>query len=431
MPLLSVYNRLIQGFVLSKQTRFDTHRESELKAVSANIMRMSSYQPLCKINFDDDTQKFILGIKEQALSLSASLKELHSDDESSVFNRKILASSDPSSVSLCLPENGEDAILPAPIEISIESMASPQKNKSFDVPSDGTSVLPGKYNFTVSLEQKCYSFQFNVAANSTNISILSKLSDFINKSNIGISANTCTNRLYNTVAIELMAGKVGRSANGEDAFFLKDTHFPDHVEKGIVDTFGLSNIAVPAVDTVFTINDEVHSSAVNEYYLTNSIYVTLNKTTDSPVKIGEVTDKYPIVDYISSFIDKYNQSISFIKDKGGNSRGGRRLYNVMTNICDDHRSAFRKCGISINSEGFMTYDEGTLYSAAEDDSLKEFFCDPNGFVKHMTNELSRIALDPFAFLDKTVVAYTNMSPNAFSKPYTSSAYSGLLFNNYC
>ena len=71
MPFLSVYNNLIQGHVMMRQTRFDTHKRSELKEIYQRIRRMNVDQPFYKVDFDDDTQKYTLGVKDRALDAAS------------------------------------------------------------------------------------------------------------------------------------------------------------------------------------------------------------------------------------------------------------------------------------------------------------------------------------------------------------------------
>jgi flagellar hook-associated protein 2 len=48
----------------------------------------------------------------------------------------------------------------------------------------------------------------------------------------------------------------------------------------------------------------------------------------------------------------------------------------------------------------------------------------------MLRKTRQIAINPMEYVNKTIVAYKNPGKN-FADPYTTSAYSGFLFNNYC
>ncbi len=79
----------------------------------------------------------------------------------------------------------------------------------------------------------------------------------------------------------------------------------------------------------------------------------------------------------------------------------------------------------------MDVDAAQLSNAAADsEDLSETF----GYVKDFSNMLLRksnqVSLNPMNYVDKVVVAYKNPGHN-FVSPYTSSAYTGMMFNSYC
>ena len=69
-------------------------------------------------------------------------------------------------------------------------------------------------------------------------------------------------------------------------------------------------------------------------------------------------------------------------------------------------------------------------TALQSQDLTETF----GSLKNLSGMLLRksdqVALNPMDYVRKTVVAYKNPGHNYVS-PYTTSAYSGMMFNSYC
>ena len=170
-----------------RQTRFDTHKRSELKDIYQRIRRMNADQPFYKVDFDADTQKYTLGVKDRAMDLSSALKELGTDDDSNVFSRKAVISTEPDNVQVETLDgfSGGDF---KPLEIEVLDLAESQVNSGRMVPEDDVNLQPGQYNFTVTVEDSYYSFQFNVSEGSTNKELQTKLSDFINKTKVGLNA---------------------------------------------------------------------------------------------------------------------------------------------------------------------------------------------------------------------------------------------------
>ncbi|MCR5153950.1 MAG: hypothetical protein K6B75_03790 [Lachnospiraceae bacterium] len=431
MPLLSIYNNLIQGYALSKQTRFDTHKQSELKDVYRRIMRMSSEQPFYKVNFDDNAQKYTLGVKDSSIAVSSALKELHINDESSVFRRKALVSSEPDSVEVVVSEGTSPEESFTDVEVAVSSLASPQVNKGNYVESQSSDLPSGQYNFVVEIDKNAYSFQFKVGEDASNISLQTKLTDFINKASIGLKAHLTQDRVSGESRIELKSANPGIQPDSEHAFTLSDTRLPDEAAKGIVDFFGLNNISEEARNTVFTVDGEEHTSRGSTYYLTKDVSVNIKSITMNAAHISVVTDKTPVVEEVESFFSKYNEAIAFIQENGGNTRGSRRLLHEMSRITNIHKQELANVGIKVSEKGKLESDKDIIYPAAENGSLEEFFASDTGFVHDMLHQLSGISLNPMDYLDKVVITYPNVSAAKTYSPYISSTYSGLLYNNYC
>ena len=181
MPLLSVYNHLMQGLIMMRPNRFDTHKKSELQNVYRDIMRLTSEQPLYKVTFDESAQEYTLGIKNAALSLSSMVKELNTDDSASVFKNQILTSDQPETVDVTVLEGSSLPDESLPLYVEVSSLSSPQENHGNFVPADEATLVSGQYNFTIGIEENLYSFQFNVSNGATNLDLQKKLADFINK----------------------------------------------------------------------------------------------------------------------------------------------------------------------------------------------------------------------------------------------------------
>ena len=55
---------------------------------------------------------------------------------------------------------------------------------------------------------------------------------------------------------------------------------------------------------------------------------------------------------------------------------------------------------------------------------------PKDFSSSLLRKSDQVSLNPMDYVDKKIVAYKNPGHN-FISPYTTSAYSGMMFNSYC
>lgn len=433
MPLLSVYNHLMQGLVMMHQTRFDTHKKSELRDVYQNILRLSAEQPLYKLSFDEAAQNFTLGIKNSALSLSCAVKELHIDDDSSVFRSKSLRSDCPEAVSVSVPDGSSPNHVQLPLELELTALSSPQRNEGCFVPSEASELCPGQYNFTIGIEDKLYSFQFRVSEGSVNLELQNKLSDFINKTSIGLTTSVLEDRINRISRLSLSSCAYGSAVSGKPSFTLTDTRWPGNASYGVISHFGLDTISQEANNTQLFINGASYETREHELLYRNCVNLSFHRLPDRPVTISSVTDKGPVIQKVERFIGEYNSLLSFIRTNGSANRLSGRLLTELTAIPGSYAGELAAVGIlaPADREGSFSLDLETAYPAAEDGTLERFFLSGDGFVSRTLNKLSAISLNPMDYLDKTIVTYPNHAARKSYSPYTASIYSGLLYNNYC
>ncbi|MBO5352423.1 MAG: hypothetical protein J6A77_03905 [Lachnospiraceae bacterium] len=430
MPLLSVYNHLIQGLIMMRPNRFDTHKKSELQNVYRDIMRLTSEQPLYKVTFDESAQEYTLGIKNAAMSLSSMVKELNTDDGSSVFKNQILVSDQPETVDVSHLEGSAIPDKELPLEVTVSTLSSPQENHGNYVPSNESPLVSGMYNFTIGIEENMYSFQFNVSKGATNLELQKKLSDFINKTAIGLRTRIVQEPDTNESRLDLIAITAG-SSSGDVSFRPADVRFPDDASHGIIEHFGLDQVTEPPVNTAFTVNG-IHKEVRGRTYLFNSsLTLSIKNTTTVPVTIGKITNQEPIVEKIHALTDKYNSLHAFVKEHQPDNHRAKKLLSELGFTMRQYSDDLKNCGIHLNHGGTLTLDEETLYSAAADGRLEKLFSDENSFSSVLIKKFSDIALNPIEYLEKTVVTYPNLSAKKTLNPYVSSIYCGLLFNNYC
>ena len=430
MPLLSVYNHLMQGLIMMRPNRFDTHKKSELQNVYRDIMRLTSEQPLYKVTFDESAQEYTLGIKNAALSLSSMVKELHIDDGSSVFKNQILVSSQPEVVDVSVLEGSNLSDTELPLSVEVSSLSSPQENHGTFVPSGEAALVSGQYNFTIGIEENVYSFQFNVTSGASNLDLQKKLADFINKTSIGLRTRIVQEPETGQSRLDLVAITAG-SSDGEASFRPTDVRFPEGASHGIIEHFGLDQIGKSPVNTCFSVNGVPKEVRGRSYLYNNTLTLSIKDTSSTPVSIGKVTNQEPIAEKIRSFVNTYNSIFDFVTEQQPDNHRAKKLLYELGSTVRRFSSELENCGLSVSKEGTISINDKKMYSAAGNGALEQLFSEDSSFSSALLKKLNDVALNPMEYLNKTVVTYPNITAKKTLNPYISSIYCGLLYNNYC
>ena len=430
MPLLSVYNHLMQGLIMMRPNRFDTHKKSELQNVYRDIMRLTSEQPLYKVTFDESAQEYTLGIKNSAISLSSMVKELNTDDDSSVFKNRILVSSDPETVDVSLLEGSIIQDSELPLNVNVSALATPQENHGHSVPSQESALLSGQYNFTIGIEDNVYSFQFNVSKGSTNLDLQQKLSNFINKTAIGLKTRVVEDKVTGVSRLDLISIASGHSAHNPLSFRPSDVRYPEGASYGIIEHFGLDQATIPPTNTTLTINGIRKESRGHTYLYNNKLALSIKKTCETPVSIGKITNQSPILDKIQAFVDNYNSIFDFVGQKQPRNHRAKKLLYDLGNTMKYFSSDLKECGIYVAKSGTLSINKDILYNAVSNGTLEHLFSKEHSFSSTLLKKLSDISINPMEYLNKTLITYPNMKAKKTPNPYISSIYCGLLYNNY-
>jgi flagellar hook-associated protein 2 len=359
------------------------------------------------------------------------IKELNIDDGTSVFESKTLLSSDPETLEISLQNGSDVKDEQLPLSVEVSTLSSAQKNEGLFLPEQESPLPSGQYSFTIGVEKNLYSFQFNVSAGSTNIELQTKLSDFINKTSIGLRTQVIRDTATGMSRLDLSAVSAGTPVSGTPAFLPQDTRYPKDSSCGIVTHFGLDHIVHMPENTTFHINKESYESRAHSYTTEYGLSMTFHDITGEPVIIDKVTDQAPIADKIQSFLDGYNSFLSLAKENRSQNHRARKLTHDLTTTVRMYAGELAAHGIHMEKDGSLTMDRDTVYTCAKDGSLENFFSKEHSFSSDLLKKLSDISLNPMEYLDKTVVTYPNTAAKKTYNPYVTSIYSGLLFNNYC
>ena len=427
--MLNVYNYYLQDYV-SRSPRYSTHKKRELRDIYKNIMKMSASEPLYKIDLSESKQICALSIKESALAL----KDVnHKLQDTPMLHNAGVHSSDSASVQATLLHRMELSEFPehARYDVEVTGLASGQKNVGHLLPSEKAPLPEGSYSFTVSFEQEQYSFRFNVAADASAFDLQSKLSDFINKTGIGLQAEVGYHKETGVSRMELTARQTG--IYGKSSFTLKDTGKPEGADAGLVETFGLDREAAPAQNARYSINGVSYESPENTVTYQNTLLLSFRSATEAPVTVRPIPDRAAVYDALEEFTVSYNRLIQAGRQTVQENKSSAFLLKGLSHLVASHYSSLSSIGITANEEGYLTLDPEKVNQAAVSGDAEYVLRSDSSFLKALDNRLESIILNPMRYVDKKLVAYPDPSAplSERTSPYTTSIYSGMLFNNYC
>lgn len=421
----AVYNRLLACYN-PKQTAASnsTHKRSELRKIYNSIIKVNKHSPLYSINMSDDTQLFAINLKEASMEVNTILSSfLH--PEKNAFNSIDVQSSNNEIASVSLLGE-EQADLPEPFTLEINTLAKPQINSSIEVPKKGYRPKSGSYSFIVNVEDEKYEFQFKLSPDDNNQNILSKLSDFINKADIGITASI---REVDKQHLELrfISKKTGNI--GETLFSFEDTNSPKD-QIGLVDYYGLNNVIQNSTNSQITIDNEQKESTSNQIIFSKKLQLNLLNTGKEPVKISYIPNSETIFSSVKQFVDSYNNVIKLARNYPSNQGMANKLIQEVRSVLSPYRNELESCGIRWNDKKQLSIDESLARQAIKDGDMKELFVSDE-LIPDLIKKFTYITVNPINYIDKTLVTYPNFDRPGINSPYIGAIYSGLLFNYYC
>lgn len=418
-----VYNYLAASYVPKSPTTSRTHKPSELKSLYSHMIRLNQKSPLYKINMSTDTQSFALSLKEASMDLN----QVMSDIDTALGYTKAV-SKEPTSAEASIIGDGSQP-LPEGFELQVHALATPQVNTGAYVPALNLSKAPkeGSYSFKIEGEDTAYEFQFHIKEHSKNQEVLSKLSDFINKSKIGVKASLLQGA-DNTVALRLVSEDTGDT--GEPVFRVVDTAAPKGTV-GLAEFYQLNTISAPATNAVYSINGEEHTGLTNQFTLNRSLHIDLKEPSKEAFSIGYGPDTDRILSHLNRFKDSFNYTMLLAQNFGTKQPTANRVVAELRSIVHSYSSELEAVGISASDNGSLQIDEALASEAVSSHELDALFSKENGPICDLINKTNYITINPMNYVDKVLVTYPNFSKPATGQFYSNPMYSGLLFNYYC
>lgn len=423
----AIFNNYLQMYSPSI-TRYDSHKKSELRNTYNSIVKLNKESPWFLPVTNRDSQAFAVNLKETARGLRSEIAELGGLEEDGLLSGKSAFTSDSSivQVSFIGDEKSSDPI--PSFEIEVDSLATPQQNSGNFLPSDKEADLPyNTYSFDVGINGMNYEFQFAISEGETNRAVQDRLARLINNSGIGMSASVITEGDKSALNIE--SDTTGITAGRTRIFSITDDRTSK--AKGAVDYFGLGNMSVAPSNAEFKINGEAREANSNNFTVGKMYELKLTGIGDKPIKVGLKTNTETITDNVTKLVGSYNSFLKAVSTYTDSQARSKVLANEVKRIGSYYSNALSQIGVSIDENGSMQVDEDALNDIA---NSSEDITSTFGAIRDFSNSLLRksnqVAINPMEYVQRTVVAYKNPGHN-FASPYTTSSYSGMMYNFYC
>lgn len=430
LKLNNIYNFYLTTYSKDCSSPFDSHKKSELRSVYNSMVKLNKEAPVYLLKNTPSTQAYAVGVKENARLLRNNIASLGGVDEATLLNKKAAYSSNDNVVTANFV--GEQTVtedIPS-FEIEVESLATGQTNLGDYLPSDSKVFLrPKNYSFDLHINDMNYEFQFSIGESETNRQVQERLCKLINNSNVGLESQILEDGKGNT-ALQINSVATGIIEGKDRLFHISD--YKTSQAAGSVSYFGLNKTKTEASNSRFYINGAPHSSYSNHFTVEKTFELHLKGTTDSgeTVTIGTKNDVESLVGNISHMVQGYNDFMKSISEYRDEHPTSNRLLNEVGGIANYYQDTFSTLGLSVGEDGIISINPDEMKTSLESESMEDLFSNMKNFTSSLLRKSNEVTLDPMKYVDKKVVAYKNPGKN-FASPYTSSIYSGMMFNYYC
>lgn len=425
---LNVYNYLMTGYNTKPEaSKYGAHKTSELRSIVRDIAKRTKSSPIYLVKLSDDKQAYALNVKESSIALHDAFEDLMTEDESSVFGGRKAVSSQTGDVSVNIDTEDYEK-LPSPFSMEVHGLAKQQVNVSKEFYDSSRSLEEGLYRFRIRVNDDSYDFQYNIKKDARHGEVIGGLADFITKARIGIQAQPVS-REAGKIAMRISTDMTG-SPDGEPILSFEDRPDGQHSE-GITSYYGLNRIVQNPENASFEINGVEKHSMSNQFKLAGSLQIQMKRISEQPAQITYTPDSDKIINGVRNVLDHYNQMIDSSWNYAEKSGHTPKLVREMQSVLMPFQSDLESCGLTFNDQGYLEMDDYLAEQSAMDGSFQELFGAGSRLSSRMLAKMNYVKLDPMEYVDKTLVSYPNTSKPAVGYAYTTSLYSGMLFNYYC
>lgn len=427
--LNAVYNNYLTSYAPKSLTRYDTHKKSELRNVYNSIVKLNKESPWYLPTTSKETQKYAVDLKENARALHNTIAQLGGLEENGLLNKKsAFCTNEDVATATYIGAKEPDGVVPE-FTMEVHSLASSQENLGVFLPDSKVELPADTYSFDIAINDMNYEFQFSIDEDETNRDVQERLVRLINNSDIGLKASIAESDGLS--ALRLTSETTGLPGNRTQLFSVTDNRTSKTA--GTVAYLGLDYTSREASNAHFRINGEERSSAFNHFTLGNMFEIDLHGITsdEESVQVGLKADVESLTDNVTSLIQGYNDFVRAASQYLESQSRSKQLVKEMGNIANLYYQSMQTIGMSLNEDGTLEVDRNQLRQTAnESENIPDTFSYLKDFSKALLLKSNQVSLDPMDYVERKIVAYKNPGHN-FANPYSTSAYSGMMFNGYC
>lgn len=424
----NVYSYYMAEYGMRPYSKHNAHKKSELKDIYNNIVKINRFSPLYRIDNPEGMQKRAIDIKESAKSLSEVAADLTDAESGDMTFKSIAQSSNSDVVSAEYIGDNTSAGASKQFELSVKQLASPQVNIGKYLSPGARNLFSGTYSFDVNISSITYELQFSVKDDENNRDIQNKLARLINKSNIGLKAavNTSADGRTSLALTSNMTGVGDKPV----IFTVTDDSEDRTALAGAVDALGLNNTSMYPSNAVFELNGETRISSSNTFTVDREFSVTLKDVSGEgeTVTVGLKQNLDSLVDGLHELADNYNRLTLLAKE--GSSLGSRKLYGDLTTIASNYSDVLNANGLSVGENGLIKVDDDALRRSSDEGDLMSTLSQIGKFKNVLQSKAKSVMINPMEYINKSIISYKHpLRPSV--DPYTTSMYTGMMFNGYC
>lgn len=432
MALNTVYNNYLSTYTPKALTKYDTHKKSELRKVYNSIVKLNKDAPWYLPTTNKSTQHYAVDLKENARDLHNTIAQLGGlEEDNSLLSKKSAYSSDESIVKASYIGSQKPKGEIPELQLEVRSLASSQENLGYFLPNEKVALAPDTYSFDVGVNDMNYEFQFTIGESETNREVQERLVRLINNSDIGLRASLAESE--GRTSLRLTSESTGLGSDRSQIFTITDSHTSK--VSGTVDYFGLDYVSREANNAEFLLNGEERTSSSNHFTIGKLFDVQLTGISpeDKTVQIGLKTDVESFTDNVTHLIKGYNDFMRAASTYLDFQSQSKKLVQEFKGIATVYQPAKESMGMNLTEEGTFTINKDQLRrSVSQSDNIGETFAYLKNFSTTLLRKSDQVSLNPMDYVDKTLVAYKNpIASRNYVSPYSTSAYTGMMFNSYC
>ena len=426
----NIYNYYLTTYAPKTDSKFDTHKKSELRGVYNSIVKMNKEAPLFIVDKSQETKEYAVGLKENARAFRNTIVSLGGVTDEEMLGKKSAFSSNDSLASVkFIGENDEAANAPT-FDLKVKKLATPQENTGKMLPSNSIYLPKDTYSFDIGINGLNYEFQYMVNDKDTNRSVQEKLARLITNADIGLKADVI-NGADNTSALHIESINTGSTVAGGHMFEVTDDNTSR--TKGSVAYFGLNNVTKESSNSQFVINGVDAEASSNIFTVEKKFEVHINRESKDDADTANIrlkADVDSVAENINTLVDAYNNFVDVAGNYSSNHPKSSRLVDEMASLVSLHENELSEVGVELQDDGHISLDRVKLSDAVEEKKLGSYIDDLKHFAGSVLRKVDQVSLNPMKYAERTLVAYKNPGHN-YATPYVTSAYTGMMFNGYC